>query len=56
MRDKYTDELMQIAEKYSVNTLMLDLEKIIRQKGVVSPEFMLQVAQNAKEVIRNLQR
>jgi hypothetical protein len=56
MIDSRTEELMKMTEKHNAKLLLLDLEKIIKLKGDVSPEFMLQVAQNAKEVIRNIQQ
>ena len=56
MIDIHTEELMRITEAHNAKLLMLDIEKIIELKGVVSPEFMLQVAQNAKEVIKDMQK
>ena len=54
--DSHTEELMKMTEKHNAKLLLLDLEKIIKLKGAVSPEFMLQVAQNAKEVIKDMQK
>ena len=56
MIDSHTEELMKITEKHNAKLLLLDLEKIIKLKGDVSPEFALQVAQNAKEIIRTMQK